>query len=54
MQFIHISFVFDEDLKWNIQGYSFCLLANQLKATTIAGLVLPCMRIYYLSTLVGT
>ena len=23
-------FVNDEDLKWSLQGYSFCLLANQL------------------------
>ena len=24
---IYIFFVYDEDLKWSIQGYSFCLLA---------------------------
>ena len=31
MQYLHILFVYDEELKGGIQGYSLCLLANQLK-----------------------
>ena len=36
VQFIHILFGYDGDLKWGIQGYTFCLLANQLKGPTVA------------------
>ena len=36
VQFIQILLVYDKDLKWSIQGYSFCLLANQLKVATVA------------------
>ena len=31
VQFIHIIYVYDEVFKMVIQGYSLCLLANQLK-----------------------
>ena len=31
MQFIHILFVYDDELKWDTQGYSLCFLANHLK-----------------------
>ena len=31
MQFMHTLFVFDEELRWDIQGYSLCLLDNLLK-----------------------
>ena len=28
---MHTIFVYDEELKWSIQGYSLCLLDNLLK-----------------------
>ena len=31
MQYIHINFVYDKELKGDILGYLLCLLANQLK-----------------------
>ena len=31
MQFMHTLFVYDEELRWGIQGYSLCLLDNQVK-----------------------
>ena len=36
-------FVYFEDLKWSIQGYSFCLLANQLKVAAVAVRMLTCV-----------
>ena len=33
MQFMHTLFVYDEELGWDIQGYSLCLLDNQLKGS---------------------
>ena len=31
MQFMHTLFVYDEELRWGIQGYSLCLLDNKIK-----------------------
>ena len=45
MQFIHILFVYDEDLKWGVQGYSLCLLDNQLKVASIAVRVYACAHL---------
>ena len=33
MQFMHTLFVYDEELRWDIQGYSLCLLDNYLKGS---------------------
>ena len=46
--FMHTLFIYDEELKWGIQGYSLCLLDNQLK---VAIVVKSCARIYYVRTL---
>ena len=48
----NIHFVYDEELKWSIHGYSFCLLANQLKVPTVAVRVFTCVRIYYVRTII--
>ena len=32
MQFMHTLFVYDEELRWGIQGFSLCLLDNQFKS----------------------
>ena len=31
MQFMHTFFVYNEELRWGIQGYSLCLLDSLLK-----------------------
>ena len=31
MQFMHNLFVYDEELRWGIQGYLLCLLDNYVK-----------------------
>ena len=31
VQFMHTLFVYDEELRWGIQGYSLCLFDNELK-----------------------
>ena len=54
MQFIVSFFVYDEELKWSIQDYYFCLLANQLKVPTLVVWMLTCKRIYYVRTIVET
>ena len=33
MQFMHPLFVYDEELRWDIQGYSLCLLDNYSKGS---------------------
>ena len=30
---MHTLFVYDEELRWDIQGYSLCLLDNKLKGS---------------------
>ena len=31
VQFMHTLFVYDEEMRWGIQGYSLCLFNNYLK-----------------------
>ena len=38
MQFMHTLFVYDEELRWDIQGYSLCLLDNYLKGSNCSHL----------------
>ena len=38
MQFMHTLFVYDEELRWEIQGYSLCLLDNKLKGSNCSHL----------------
>ena len=33
VQFMHTLFVYDEELRWGIQGYSLCLFDNLLKGS---------------------
>ena len=49
MQYINIIFVCNEELKGGIQGYSLCLLRNQLKFQ-----LYTCARNYHVRTIVGT
>ena len=35
VQFMHTLFVYDEELRWGIQGYSLCLFDNLLKGSCL-------------------
>ena len=36
MQLMHTLFVYDEELRWDIQGYSLCLLETNYNGATVA------------------
>ena len=54
MQFMHTLFVYDEELRWDIQGYSLCLLDNKLKGSNCSHLGVNVRTHLLRRSLVGT